>query len=246
MKRSRLQQQIDGVAALQDPVRWALYVYVAGRRREVGRDEAARALRISRELAAFHLDKLAAEGVLETSFRRLTTRTGPGAGRPAKLYRRSDRQLAVTLPPRRYDLAAHLLLSAAETTDTGAIAAALRKAAGAVGAAIGARARERAGAHPTSSRLLRGAMAELQDYGFEPVRSRSGEIVLTNCPFHALVEPHREMVCGMNLALMEGLIAGLHLSGIKAVLEAKPGICCVSLCPARPDADGQAKDSASS
>src|SRR3989442_766036 len=85
------------------------FPHVRGRRRDVSRDEAARALRVSRNLAAFHLDKLVAQNLLDTTYRRLTGRRGPGAGRPAKLYRCLDRQLDFTLPPRRYALAGHLL-----------------------------------------------------------------------------------------------------------------------------------------
>src|SRR5437667_457658 len=107
-----LQYCIAAIASLDEPVRRELYLYVAGRGGEVGRDEAARALRISRALAAFHLDKLVALGLLDAAYRRLSGRQGPGAGRPAKLYRRSTRQLEITLPQRRYDLAGRLLARA--------------------------------------------------------------------------------------------------------------------------------------
>src|SRR2546426_659658 len=83
MRPEQLADQIAGVAILADPVRRSLYVYVVGRHADVGRDEAARAVQVSRALAAFHLDKLVAAGLLETSYRRLTKRSGPGAGRPA-------------------------------------------------------------------------------------------------------------------------------------------------------------------
>ena len=101
MDGSEFERQIAAIASLHEPARRGLYLYVAGRRRDVGRDEAARALRISRALAAFHLDKLVQQGLLETSYRRLSGRRGPGAGRPAKLYRLAARQFTVTLPPRR-------------------------------------------------------------------------------------------------------------------------------------------------
>src|SRR3989442_12986588 len=106
MHGSEFERQIAAIASLHEPARRGLYLYVSSRRREVGRDEAARALRISRALAAFHLDKLVQQGLLETSYRRLTGHRGPGAGRPAKLYRRSARQVDFTLPRRRYDPAA--------------------------------------------------------------------------------------------------------------------------------------------
>ena len=100
--------QITAVAALNEPLRRALYRLAVSRSAPVGRDQAAQELGISRELAAFHLDKLVELGLLEVEFRRLSGREGPGAGRPAKLYRPSGRQLALSFPNRRYDLAAML------------------------------------------------------------------------------------------------------------------------------------------
>src|SRR2546426_12005564 len=106
MPVSELERQIAAIASLDEPIRRGLYLYVPARRREVGRDEAARAVRLSGGLAAFHLDKLAELGLLETAYRRLTRRRGAGAGRPAELYRRASRVLDVTSPARRYERAA--------------------------------------------------------------------------------------------------------------------------------------------
>ncbi|MFC7642835.1 helix-turn-helix domain-containing protein [Streptosporangium lutulentum] len=69
------------MTTLQDPVRRAVYDYVAAQGREVGRNEAAEAVGVQRTLAAFHLDKLVEAGLLEANFRRLTEKTGPGSGR---------------------------------------------------------------------------------------------------------------------------------------------------------------------
>src|SRR5947199_10377905 len=112
MRAAELGRQIAAIASLDEPVRRGLYRYVVARRYEVGRDEGARALHISRALAAFHLDKLVQQGLLDASYRRLTARRGPGAGRPAKLYHRSSHQLDLTLPERRYVLAGRVFARA--------------------------------------------------------------------------------------------------------------------------------------
>src|SRR6476661_2344927 len=80
---------IAAAAVLAEPVRRALYEHVADRDAPVDRDEAAAATGIGRPLAAFHLDRLVAAGLLEVEYRRRSGRTGPGAGRPAKFYRRT-------------------------------------------------------------------------------------------------------------------------------------------------------------
>src|SRR5437868_9383705 len=104
----------DVFSALADPVRRELYRWVVAQAEPVSRDQAASGAGVPRHTAKFHLDRLVAEGLLDTEFRRLSGRRGPGAGRPAKLYRRSGRELAVSVPERRYDLAGQVLAEAVE------------------------------------------------------------------------------------------------------------------------------------
>ncbi len=228
MEPRTLERQIAGLAALGEPARRALYFYVVYRQREVSREEAARAMGVSRSLAGFHLDRLVEEGLLETSFRRLSGRIGPGAGRPAKLYRRSSRQLEVSLPQRSYELAARILASAIDASETPQTRNALVRTARSIGEQIGAEARARAGTRPGRKRLLAGMVAALAAQGYEP-EPAAGELRLRNCPFHALVSEHKDLVCGMNLALIEGVVEGLELPAAKPVLAPTPGMCCVCL-----------------
>jgi predicted ArsR family transcriptional regulator len=231
--------EIELVALLDEPVRRALYEWVLHAARPVSREEAATAVGVSRALAAFHLDRLAAGGLLATEFRRLSGRTGPGAGRPSKLYRRGPRELSISVPARRYDVPADLLATTIERLAGPTPPEPLREAAHGLGKAAGAAARKRAGARPTRSRL-RGALLEaLEERGYEPFETVGNDVRLANCPFHALVDDHRELVCGMNLALAEGLLDGLGDRRTCARLDPQPGTCCVALGeaePARPDA----------
>ena len=190
---------VESIGALAEPVRRALYEWVVGQAAPVSRDQAAAGAGVPRHTAKFHLDKLVADGLLETEFRRLTGRRGPGAGRPAKLYRRSPREVAVTLPPRRYELAARIMAAA---LDQGGSAEALAEAAAEVG-----------------------RTANLEALGYEP-HERDGVVELLNCPFHALAREHTALVCGMNLHLVDALLAG---SDRRAVLDPAPGRCCVTV-----------------
>jgi predicted ArsR family transcriptional regulator len=222
--------QISAIAALNEPIRRDLYAYIVDRPEAVGREEAAEALGISRELAAFHLDKLLEEGLLDVEYRRISGRTGPGAGRPAKLYRPSGRLVQISLPERRYDLAARLMAEALEDPGSDP-AAAVERAARRFGETIGGEARRHLGRRPSTSRLLERVSAVLSDYGFEPVRI-GGEVRLRNCPFDAIAKDHTTLVCGMNLALAEGLVAGLGAKGVNVRLDPVPGACCVALAAA--------------
>jgi len=225
-EEASLEPEIAGLASLGDPVRRRLYVYVSGRSGDVSRDEAAEAAGISRTLAGFHLDRLVKEKLLEASFRRLSGRSGPGAGRPAKLYRRSARQVEVSLPPRKYELAARILATAVEASPGPRTRRALVRTAREVGEQIGAEARERVGPRAGRKRLVGGMVEALAAQGYEPEKA-GGEVRLRNCPFHALVGEHRDLVCGMNLALIEGVVDGLELPAAKPVLAPVPGRCCV-------------------
>lgn len=222
------ERAIERVAALADPVRRALYLLVARSPSAVSRDQAARRVRIARPLAAFHLDKLVEQGLLEASYRRLTKRRGPGAGRPAKLYRRSGLQTAVALPPREYELAARLFAGAA-AADAPGTRARLRQHARAVGADLGREARRRAGKRSGRPALLHRLRAVLQELGYEPFQAADGAIRLHNCPFDALARDYRPLMCGANEALLVGVVRGLKLAGCTAVLDPQPGLCCVAL-----------------
>lgn len=226
MKSETFDSAIARLAALGEPARRKLFLYVAGRSADVSRDAAAQAVGISRSLAGFHLDRLVEEGLLEASFRRLSGRSGPGAGRPAKLYRRSKRQVELSLPQRQYELAARILATAIDSTDSPKTQKALVGAARTMGEQIGLEARARAGSRSGRKRLVAGMVDALTAQGYEP-EAAGGEIRLRNCPFHALVGEHKALVCGMNLALIEGVVEGLALPAVKPLLDPTPGMCCV-------------------
>ncbi|MGH2448570.1 MAG: helix-turn-helix transcriptional regulator [Chloroflexota bacterium] len=206
---------ISGIAALEEPVRRALYEYVAGLESPVSRDQAASALGITRSLAAFHLDRLVSEDLLTVQFRRLSGRSGPGAGRPSKLYSRAERQLVVTLPPRSYALAARLLADAVER-----------------GVDVNQVAREygrRRGCETPASRSGEDEIeTQLRSHGYQPRRSPNG-FELRNCPFHALAQEHPRLICCMNLAMLQGLLEGMGADCSEAVMLQKPDRCCVAI-----------------
>jgi predicted ArsR family transcriptional regulator len=220
---------VAGVASLAEPLRRALYRFVATREGAVSKDEAAAAMGVARSVAAFHLDRLVADGLLTTEYRRLSGRQGPGAGRPAKLYRRAEGELSVSLPARRYDLAAHLLAAAVDeaTRDGAPVAPVLTRIATERGRALGDRARVAAGRRPSRRALVDAALGVLDEHGYEP-RVRGDEIELANCPFHALVDDQRDLVCGMNHDLLSGVAAGVG-DVLEARLEPSDGACCVRL-----------------
>jgi predicted ArsR family transcriptional regulator len=225
-----LETRIGAIAALDQPLRRDVYRLLSERNGWVTRDEASDSLGVPRSVAAFHLDKLAEVGVVEVMFERTSGRTGPGAGRPSKLYRRATREVTASVPERRYDLAGSLLAAAvAEAERTGKpIAKCLASSARAAGRVIGEEALEASGPLRKREERRQAVMDVLKRHGYEPVLGKRGEIALLNCPFHLLAEEHRSLVCGMNLDFLAGLLEGMgpayHLD---ARLDPEPGYCCV-------------------
>jgi predicted ArsR family transcriptional regulator len=226
---------VRAIAVLGEPTRRRIYELVTSRRDPVGREEVAKALTIGRELAAFHLDRLTAAGLLDVEYRRLTGRSGPGAGRPAKLYRRTRRDVAVSLPARDYERIAEVFADAIErlsTEDSGAakaVEATIDEVARTRGRQSGAEARRKAGRRPGAKKLRAGLLEALGAAGYEPrTDPAEGTIRLENCPFHALSGAHRDLTCGMNLAWAYGVLDGLGDTQLRAELAPEPGYCCVT------------------
>ena len=209
------------VALLAEPVRQRLYGHVRERGEPVGREDAAREAGISVKLAAFHLDRLAEAGLLDVDYRRLSGRTGPGAGRPAKVYSASARSFAVVIPQTRYTLAASMMATAlsGETTP-------LPDVAHAVGDPLGPAIRTRARTQRGRREAVRQQLAQL---GFEPQEQPDGEVVLRNCVFRELSDSHRQLICGMNAALVRGLLDGAQLRSLHVEGGPPEPTCCVRL-----------------
>lgn len=216
--------RVTAVASIHDPLRRALFDFISAAGTAVGRDEAATALGMPRGTAAFHLDRLVDDGVLTVEFKRLSGKTGPGSGRPAKLYRTASDEILVSIPERHYDLAGSLLASSIEESDrTGEpVREALSRVAIETGRELG----ERAGS--LESALTLG--------GYEPREDANGGMVLANCPFHSLAAKHTEVVCHANLSLLTGVAEGAGDTEHEIVFDPCDGLCCVRIAQ-HPDAE---------
>ena len=229
-----MRDAFSAIGALADPVRRRLYAYVSGRDDGAGREEAAQAVGVPAHRARFHLDKLVEEGLLCVEHRRLSGRSGPGAGRPAKIYRRSATEIAVSLPERGYDLVGRVLAAAVQRSLAGApLAEALAEEAHQAGRRDGT-------TYAVSSEA--GACGELDDsaralaaHGYEPTRE-DGTVVLRNCPFDALAREHTALVCGVNRDYVGGLLEGLGCRHTSALLDPGADRCCVRVVEAGPRA----------
>lgn len=215
-------EAVIGLGSLDEPVRRRLYNYVASRDEPTARDDAATAVGIGRTLAAYHLDKLADAGVLAVSYARTSGRTGPGAGRPAKRYERRHEELVASVPPRDYLLLAKLLAEAIGADGSGTVRATV--------AAVARKIGRDSVADGDIEAALRGG-------GYEPAATGDGGTELRNCPFHQAAHQHAELVCGVNLHLIQGMLEAVGDHPQRAVLAPGDDRCCVRVCTT-PRADG--------
>jgi predicted ArsR family transcriptional regulator len=230
MDTSDLDQQLTGLAGLGDPLRRALYRHVAERGDPVSRDDAAHAVGISRPLAAYHLDKLVDDGLLEARYQRRGGRRGPGAGRPAKHYVRADRQLELSLPARDYAALAELLAGAIEADPSGTAQAALNRAAATLGTKLGTEAANHTTPDGDPDQVLAALRQALAARGYEPHDEADGTIRLRNCPFDRIAAHHRDLICGANHAMLQALTDHLDSDPpVRTALDPQPGHCCVTL-----------------
>ncbi len=211
-------QQISAISAISDPGRRALFEFVRRSEQPVSREDAAAEAGIPRSTAAFHLDRLVDEGLLEVQFKRLGEKTGPGSGRPSKLYSATNGEISVSIPARRYELAGELLAAAVEESDRSGVAVrdALTSIAENAGRELGAQA---------------GSLdAALESCGYEPQDDGAGGMLLTNCPFHRLATKHTDVICHANLGLLQGVAEGTaDTDHTVEFVPATNGHCCVRI-----------------
>ena len=222
----------EAVALLADGLRRRMYRFIRETGRPVTREEVAAATKVSRKLAAFHLDRMVAAGLLKPSYARPPERGGPGAGRSSKYYEPSAVELQVSLPERHYDLVGSLLVEAVEQQHANEpIEDATLRVARERGLEVGrAERRKRGLSAPGSEKTLKVAERLLTENGYEPYRPTPKSVGLRNCPFHSLAQQSPDLVCSMNRSLLEGVVRGLGNRTVKAELAcARPGDCCVTL-----------------
>ena len=103
---------MDALDVIGDPGLRTTLLHVRGRRRAASIDEVASATGVHHNVARRRLERLAAAGLLTAGFERPPGRTGPGAGRPAKVYSPAPETTAIEFPKRRYPELVGLLVDA--------------------------------------------------------------------------------------------------------------------------------------
>lgn len=217
MTRLPWARRLSAIASLGDTKRRQLYDYVSSSEAATGRDDAAEALGIARSTASFHLDRLVQDGLLAVEFQKPAGKTGPGSGRPAKMYRAVVGEVGASVPDRNYDLAGELMAAAIEDS---------AQSNGEVRDVLLATSYRRGMELASGDSTLEDFLA---DQGYAPRPDGRGGFILLNCPFHRLSARHPEVVCAMNGAFLRGAAAGCGESEERITGNQTAGQCCAKI-----------------
>lgn len=200
------------VAALGDGTRRRVFFTVREADGLMGKDEVAEAVGITRRLAGFHLDKLVEQGFLRAEFQRRTGRTGPGAGRPAKLYALAEAEQQSRLEVKHYELLAELLLRAMSDRSGEDPQEVLERVGYEFGRELG-EAERKAGRSPSyqsTTDAVMGVVGVLTRFGFGATAEEDGRITARACPFEEMAKVDPVRVCGLDRAIWRGVLSAFN------------------------------------
>jgi len=191
-------------------------LFVRAQAAHVTAGDVAAALDVPRSVARWRLEKLTAAGLLETTFRRRTNRSGPGAGRPAKLYTPAVETNAIEFPPRRYETLVGLLSEGLPRKGLTAIGAKYAQA-----LASEMRLRPAGSIRAGLERMCRGLGRLGFHVAVDDITADGVTLVSATCPLRPLLAAHPHAA-----AIDEGMWRGL----IEAATErrARPRIRCTT------------------
>jgi predicted ArsR family transcriptional regulator len=212
----------DLTASLGDPTRRGIYLTVRASSEPLTTSDIASIFDIHPNVARHHLDRLAGDGYLRVTRRRPEGRGGPGAGRPAKWYEATEKEIDVNLPTRRFDLLAELLLRLVDRLAPADLAAVAED----VGRDYGRDLAAQIGLpeEPGYEQAVRAVAQAMTMAGFEVDAEPDAHRLLTSfCPFGTTAIAHPEVVCSLDRGMVTGLLEALHQPWRAVTLTPHPG-----------------------
>jgi predicted ArsR family transcriptional regulator len=211
------QQVGDLAATLGDATRRGIYISVREASEPVTASHISELFGIHTNVARHHLDRLVADGYLQVTHKRRNDKRGPGAGRPAKHYEPTHKEVSLQFPARRYDLLSELLARVVHRLapeDASAIAEDVGREYGAeLAAEIGFA--DDAGFETAVQAVAKAMMG----MGFDTEASSEDRLLVTHfCPFGDTAANHPEIVCKLDQGIVKGLLEAVHQDGAPLVL----------------------------
>ncbi len=209
MDTKTLERRIsDLTSALGDPTRRAIYIAIRESSEPLTTSNVAELFGIHPNVARHHLDRLAAGGYLEVSQHRPSGKRGPGAGRPAKSYQTSSKEVSVHFAPRRFEMLVDMLIRVLNEIAPEDVAAVAER----VGQSYGRDLAAEIGTpkEPGYEEAVQAVASAMTGLGFSVDPDVEGQKLLTtHCPFGEAATSHPEAMCSLDRGIVAGLFGAL-------------------------------------
>ncbi|HEY5578664.1 MAG TPA: helix-turn-helix domain-containing protein [Acidimicrobiia bacterium] len=192
----------DLTSSLGDATRRGIYLMVRASQEPVTVSDVAESFGIHPNVARHHLDRLASDGYVKVSSP-ATARRPTGAGRPAKAYRATSKEIDLHFPAQRYDLLSELLVMVVEKVAPENLADVARE----VGRDYGRALASRLDTHDQKGfeAAVKAVAGAMRGVGFE--MAAHGERLVTNhCPFGTTATDHPDLICSLDQGMVTGMM----------------------------------------
>jgi predicted ArsR family transcriptional regulator len=219
----------DLTQALGDPTRRAIYIAVREAPEPLTTSKIAELFELHPNVARHHLDRLATDGYLKVSHRQ--PRGRPGAGRPAKCYEVTNKEVTVHFAPRSFEMLVEMLFQVLEELGPENVSEVAEK----VGRAYGEQLAGEIGVpdDPGYDAAVQAVASVMTGLGFSVDPDVSGQRLLTShCPFGETATSHPEVICSLDRGIVGGLFGALSFDCDPVVIPHKTlGDDCVTRVP---------------
>lgn len=198
----------DLTSALGDPTRRAIYIAVRESVDPMTTSKVAQLFDIHPNVARHHLDRLAKDGYLQVSHQRRSG--GPGAGRPAKTYESTDKEVSVHFAPRRFEMLTEMLFKVIAELDPPNVSEIAER----VGRRYGEELASEIGAadDPGYDEAVQAVASAMTGLGFSVDPDIDGQRLLTShCPFGETATSHPDVICSLDRGIVAGLFGALSV-----------------------------------
>jgi len=198
----------DLTSSLGDPTRRAIYIAIRESAEPMTTSKVAELFDIHPNVARHHLDRLAGDGYLKVSH--LRRAGGPGAGRPAKTYESTNKEVSVHFAPRRFEMLTEMLFKVLEELAPPNVSEIAEQ----VGRTYGSELAAEIGAptDPGYDEAVQAVASAMTGLGFSVDPDVEGQRLLTShCPFGETATNHPDVICSLDRGIVAGLFGALSV-----------------------------------
>jgi predicted ArsR family transcriptional regulator len=210
----------DLTSSLGDPTRRAIYIAVRESVEPLTTSHVAGLFDIHPNVARHHLDRLADDGYLKVSLRQSEGKNGPGAGRPAKSYEATAKEVSVHFAPRRFEMLVEMLIRVLDEVAPENVAQIAENVGRAYGRELAAEIGQPE--QPGYDGAIQAVASAMTGLGFSIDPDVPGQRLLTShCPFGEAATSHPEVICSLDRGIVAGMFGAMSYACNPVVIPHK-------------------------